>query len=229
MHTHPDPSFFTSLLPEYMSSVYPVNPVITESEVRHCIERIGSDRDGTSFLYAYAAVTINLSRIDTVQFAPDIREQIGDLLTKSFEHRDQLGLSERPTMLRVMSSLFIEICLMGLRKPDLAFTYLRETISLLYMLHVDKPEVMSSLPPHERVAAHCDLADGHFQHPAAGREPVRVAVAIAAAPTLERATTVPGAYVARSRRDTRLRYPEQAIRDHKYHCRRRDTPATSFD
>ncbi|OBT69533.1 hypothetical protein VE03_01233 [Pseudogymnoascus sp. 23342-1-I1] len=150
IHIHPDPSFFTSLLPEYMSSVYPVNPVITESEVRHCIERIGSDRDGTSFLYAYAAVTINLSRIDTVQFAPDIREQIGDLLTKSFEHRDQLGLNERPTLLRVMSSLFIEICLMGLHKKDLAFTYLRETISLLYMLEVDKPEVMSSLPPHER-------------------------------------------------------------------------------
>ncbi|KAL5345324.1 hypothetical protein ACLOAV_009695 [Pseudogymnoascus australis] len=150
IHIHPDPSFFTSLLPEYMSSVYPVNPVITEIEVRHCIQRIGCDRDGTSFLYAYAAVTINLSRIDTVQFAPDVREQIGDLLTKSFEHRDQLGLSEQPTMLRVMSSLFIEICLMSLRKPDLAFTYLRETISLLYMLHVDKPEVMSSLPPHER-------------------------------------------------------------------------------
>lgn len=150
IHIHPDPSFFSSLVPEYMSSVYPVNPVITESEVRHCIQRIGCDRDGTSFLYAYAAVTINLSRIDNVQFAPDVQEQIGDLLTKSFEHRDQLGLSERPTMLRVMSSLFIEICLMGLRKPDLAFTYLRETISLLYMLHVDKPEVMSSLPPHER-------------------------------------------------------------------------------
>lgn len=150
IHIHPDPSFFTSLIPEYMSSVYPVSPVITESEVRHCIERIGSDRDGTSFLYAYAAVTINLSRIDTVQFAPDIREQIGDLLTKSFEHRGLLGLNEQPTMLRVMSSLFIEMCLMGLRKPDLAFTYLRETISLLYMLHVDKPEVMSSLPPRER-------------------------------------------------------------------------------
>ncbi|KFY11048.1 hypothetical protein V491_07356 [Pseudogymnoascus sp. VKM F-3775] len=212
-----------------MSSVYPVSPVITESEVRHCIERIGSDRDGTSFLYAYAAVTINLSRIDTVQFAPDIREQIGDLLTKSFEHRGLLGLNEQPTMLRVMSSLFIEMCLMGLRKPDLAFTYLRETISLLYMLHVDKPEVMSSLPPRERVAAHCDVADGHFQHPTAGGEPVRVAVAFVAAPTLERATTVSGTHVARSSGDTRFKYPEQTVRNHKYHCRRRDTPATSFD
>ncbi|KFY72139.1 hypothetical protein V501_07998 [Pseudogymnoascus sp. VKM F-4519 (FW-2642)] len=82
---------------------------------------------------------------------------------------------------------------------------------------------------HPPVVAHCDLADGHFQHPAAGREPVRVAVAVAAAPTLERATAVSGAHVTRRRGDTRLRYPEQAIRDHKYHCRRRDPLATSFD
>ncbi|KFY63693.1 hypothetical protein V496_03794 [Pseudogymnoascus sp. VKM F-4515 (FW-2607)] len=82
---------------------------------------------------------------------------------------------------------------------------------------------------HTPVAAHCDLADGHFQHPAAGREPVRVAVAVAAAPTLERAAAVSDAHVARSCGDTRLQYPEQAIRDYKYHCGRRDPPTTSFD
>jgi hypothetical protein len=163
--------FFLGLIQDYMDYVYPVNPVIAEVEVRTCIERwfgtpmlasedglrLGNthnmdenlkteDKLSASFLYALAAVTINLTRTHS---AKETREQIEDLMDRSISLIDSITISQ-PSLLHVMRSIFIEICLMGLRKPLMGLYYLRDAISTLYLLGVDNPQVLKNLPPPER-------------------------------------------------------------------------------
>lgn len=144
---HLDPEFFLHLLPDYLASVYPVNPVITQSEIRSCIESMNDSREAASFVYAFAAVTINLTKPVFLHNAPDLREQISSLLTRSLESREPLGLGStlQPTLLRIMTSVFLQICFMGLRKTSLGFYYLRDAITQVQMLRTSSPEVLSTL------------------------------------------------------------------------------------
>jgi len=138
------------LIPDYLAFVYPVNPVITDAEIRACVQQINSNREAASFLYAFAAVTINLTRSDLIQFAPDIQDQIGGLVNRCLEFGDPMGVESQPTMLKVMSNIFIEICLMGLSKLRHGFFYLRQAISLLHMLRVENATEMALLVSTER-------------------------------------------------------------------------------
>lgn len=87
-----------------------MNPVITEAEIRKCAQQMNSSREAASFLYAFAAVTINLTRTDIIQFAPDVKTQIANLLNRSFEFRDAMDLESQPTLLKIMGNVFIEVC-----------------------------------------------------------------------------------------------------------------------
>ncbi|KAL0260124.1 hypothetical protein SLS55_005870 [Diplodia seriata] len=150
---HPDPSFFLDLLPEYLSDVYPVSPVVTEADVHACVQRMNTDDEAISFLYIFAAVTINLARVDFLQCMPGIREQIATLVQRCFDHRPRFHLALKPTPLQVMTSIFIEICLMGLQQTDLALLHLREAQSLVKMMHMDDDSgagPLSSLSASER-------------------------------------------------------------------------------
>ncbi|KAH8705871.1 hypothetical protein BGW36DRAFT_368299 [Talaromyces proteolyticus] len=49
-----------------------------------------------------------------------------------------------------MRSIFTQMSFVGLRKLDLGFLYLREAISLLYMLHIHSDEIMETLDLQER-------------------------------------------------------------------------------
>lgn len=142
---HLDPQFFLDLIPEYMSDVYPVNPVITEAEIRACVQRMDTDKEALAFLYIYAGVTINLARVDFLQCMSGIREQIATLVERCFEERPRLSLTTQPTPLRVMTSIFTEMCLMGLQKTELALLHLREAQSLMKMVHVDDADAMAAL------------------------------------------------------------------------------------
>jgi len=135
------------LVPDYLAYVYPVNPIITEAEIRACVEQMSTSREAASFTYAFAAVTINLART-----AFDLREQISHLLTRALEHRELLGLENitQPWLLRIMTSIFLEICFMGLRKTSLGFYYLRDAISLLQLLRISSPEHTCHLSVPER-------------------------------------------------------------------------------
>ncbi|OCL11724.1 hypothetical protein AOQ84DRAFT_422513 [Glonium stellatum] len=147
---HPNLSFFLDLVPAYLLCVYPVNPVVSEAEIRACIHQIDADRDAASFVYAFAAVTINLTRTDSIQSAPDVRDQISALLSRSFEFRTTMVFESQPTVLKLMGSIFIEICLMALRKFNLAFFYLREAISMVHMLRIENVGDMAALDLSER-------------------------------------------------------------------------------
>jgi Fungal Zn(2)-Cys(6) binuclear cluster domain len=142
--------FFMDMIPNYRTNVYPVNPVITESEIEQLANRFEAnpaDNEAASFLYAFAAVTINLTR---TQSAKETRAQISELLNRSISQIEPTGLTPDPTIFKVMRGIFIQICLMGLRKPTLGLYYLRDAISMLYLLCVDKPEVVDKIPAFER-------------------------------------------------------------------------------
>jgi len=147
---HPHPQFFLDLIPDYLALVYPVNPVITEAEIRTCIQQMNNNMEAASFLYAFAAVTINLTRSDMVQYAPVVKDQIASLLNRCFECRDPMGLESQATLLKIMADVFVQICLMGLQKMRLGFFYLRQAISMLHMLRIENAVEMASLSPGER-------------------------------------------------------------------------------
>jgi hypothetical protein len=131
-----DPDFFLNLIPEYLSAVYPVNPIIEELEIIQCVEQMHTSREACSFLYAFAAVTINLTKTDPMQFAPDIKYQVGSMMDRCFEQMEPMHMNAEPSLLKVMRNIFAEICLMGLSKMDLGFFYLREAIAMLQILGV---------------------------------------------------------------------------------------------
>ncbi|KAB5542807.1 hypothetical protein GE09DRAFT_226859 [Coniochaeta sp. 2T2.1] len=137
--------FFLSLLDNYESVVYPVNPVIPRSEIEVAIMTMDYDATSAALVYAYAAVTINLSRISFRDANGDISAQIRDFMTRSFTSRstadagdDYSGLA--PTMAvsiqKIMTCLFLEISLMALKRFDKAWLMLREAISMIQMLEV---------------------------------------------------------------------------------------------
>ena len=144
---NPTASYFLDMIPDYLAYVYPVNPVIPEAEIRTCVEQMHTDRDAGSFIYAFAATTINLTQPDSL---PGIRDQITRLIEKSLELRDPMGLDSQPTVLKIMRNIFLQICLMGLRKLDLGFFYLREAITMVHMLRIENAEAMAELDPMER-------------------------------------------------------------------------------
>jgi hypothetical protein len=129
-----------------MESVFPVNPIVDEAEVKDCVSRLGSDEEATAFLYSLAAVTINLVRVEDKGSVVEVQE----LISKAIDMRSPINLAFQPSVLKTVTDIFLQICLFGLQKPELGFFYLREAISMLHMLHIDNAEEMASLPPVER-------------------------------------------------------------------------------
>jgi Fungal Zn(2)-Cys(6) binuclear cluster domain/Fungal specific transcription factor domain len=147
-----NPSFLLGFLPDYERYVYPMSPVIPADEVREMILHMDDNSELASFVYSVAAVTLNLTRSEPVQQTPETHEheRIATLLSRSLEHRNAMGLGRQPSLTTLVTSVFTQISFIGLRKLDLGFLYLREAISLLYMLHIHSDEAMESLDPRER-------------------------------------------------------------------------------
>lgn len=139
--------FFLTLLPDYVSVVYPLNPVISEIELRESIANMSHDREHAALAYAAAAVTINLTRSGsgrgTTDISSDISSQIKQLITKAIDLAGSLHLDTRLTIRRVMIPMFLHNCLMTLQKIDLAFFYLREALSMMQMMRVGSTEMLA--------------------------------------------------------------------------------------
>jgi hypothetical protein len=58
-----DTAFFISFLPGYASYVYPMSPVIPESEVRTLITQMGDSAEASSFVFVFVTITLNLSHL----------------------------------------------------------------------------------------------------------------------------------------------------------------------
>ncbi|KAJ5823111.1 hypothetical protein N7447_005451 [Penicillium robsamsonii] len=144
-------SYFESLIPAYMTYVYPFSPLITDTEVRLSISKM-NEREHAAFIYAFTAVTLDLTRSSqvTASSTPPISTQITDLMRQSVETQQPLVIGFRPSILRATTSVFIQMCAMSLGHYDLGFFYLREAISMIQMLRIDDKTVNVGLSTAER-------------------------------------------------------------------------------
>lgn len=129
--------------------MYPVNPILTVAEVEASIDEMHHDKEARAFVYAYTALTINLTRCGP-DAAPDTLSQVEFWSTEAARTHGIMMFHEKATVRRIMTAQFLHICLMGLRNRDMAFYYLRESLTMIQMLRVDEPEVMQPLSLQER-------------------------------------------------------------------------------
>ncbi|CAG8015245.1 unnamed protein product [Penicillium nalgiovense] len=145
-------SYYESLLPAYMSYVYPFSPIITESEVRTSISKMSTEREHAAFIYAFTAVTLDLTRSSqrTKSSPQSASTQITELMRQSVETQQPLVIGFRPSILRATTSIFIQMCAMSLGHYDLGFFHLREAISMIQMLRIGDKTVNAGLSTAER-------------------------------------------------------------------------------
>ncbi|CAE7201971.1 hypothetical protein CFE70_008354 [Pyrenophora teres f. teres 0-1] len=142
-------AFFLNLIPDYVEGVYPVQPVITEYELRQYIEVMDTDQDIRSFIYAFGACTLNLTRYGSRRTA-EIVQTIEHLMDHSIQSTRRAHKQFHFSVMRAMQSMFIHNCLMSINGPDAAFYYIRDAISIIQLLRIDNPEDAAKLSPPER-------------------------------------------------------------------------------
>lgn len=141
--------FFRRLIDDYTLYVYEVNPIISPLEMLESIDRMdhADHRVDHALVHAYAAVTINLTSPDW-QADQGKSHLIHQLLGVAMAKRSEI-MTEAMTIITsnlhpyltaqlIMTAIFTEICLMAVDKFAEAFVILREAISLIQLLRVDR-------------------------------------------------------------------------------------------
>ncbi|KAL4779866.1 hypothetical protein BJX76DRAFT_339496 [Aspergillus varians] len=141
-------AYLHDLIPKYMAYVYQFNPVMTSDEIRESISKMDSDRDHAAFVYAFTGVTIDLTQSNIA--ASHVSEQIDELVRRAIELRTPLLPGTRPSILRAVTSVYIQMCCMSLGLYDFGFFYLREAITMLHLLHINDKSYMATLDLPER-------------------------------------------------------------------------------
>jgi hypothetical protein len=144
-----DRGFFYDLIPHFMAHVFPTSPVTTEAEMRCHIKQMQTSKDSAAFTYAVAAVTICLAGAN-MQLTLGSRQQVAELVTRSLEYRAPMGLNTKPTVLTILTNLFLAIAIFDMGKLDLWFFYLREAISLIHILRIGATDAEIALDLPER-------------------------------------------------------------------------------
>jgi hypothetical protein len=132
-----------------MASVYPVQPILSEDEIRQNIEVMGVDKEAYSYVHAFGACTLNLSYIG-IRRTPEVAQTIEKLVNESVNARGPVTRGYKSSLRQCMTSLHLHNCFMTMRDSDASFFYMRDAITLVQLLGIEMPNVMSSLPPHER-------------------------------------------------------------------------------
>ncbi|KAL5117187.1 hypothetical protein ACEQ8H_004875 [Pleosporales sp. CAS-2024a] len=125
-------SLFLDLIPDYMSGVYPVQPVIAEHELRQYIQVMDTDQEARSFIYAFGGATLNLTRYG------DSRT---DEVVRMIEHLMDCSIETMIPAHRHYRSL---------QGSDAAFFYMRDAIAHIQMLRIDNAEQAATLSQPER-------------------------------------------------------------------------------
>lgn len=132
-----------------MEGVYPVQPVISEHELRQYIHVMDTDQDVRSFIYAFGGCTLNLTRYGD-QRSEEVVRTIEDLMNHSIDSMRRAHKHFQFSVMRAMQSIFIHNCLMSLQGSDAAFFYMRDAISIIQLLRIDNAEDAAQLSPPER-------------------------------------------------------------------------------
>ncbi|ORY11267.1 hypothetical protein BCR34DRAFT_452466, partial [Clohesyomyces aquaticus] len=141
--------FFLELIPDYMTGVYPVQPVITEEELHEYIRDMDTDQDVRSFIYAFGACTLNLTRNGNRR-TDEVQQKIEQLVQASIQTRKLALPNLHSSVMSAMQSMFLHNCLMTMQASDAAFYYLRDAISHIQLLRIDNPEFTADLTAKER-------------------------------------------------------------------------------
>ena len=123
--------------------------MIPESELRVHIQAIDSNQEMRSFIYAFGACTLNLTRFGDKR-TEQVSQDIEILMNLSIQYREPPYASLRPSVISAVQSGFLHNCLMTIQASDAAFYYIRDAISRIQLLRIDNSEIMSALAPHER-------------------------------------------------------------------------------
>ncbi|KAH9878646.1 hypothetical protein IAQ61_001918 [Plenodomus lingam] len=142
-------AFFLDLIPDYMEGVYPVQPVISENELRQYIHVMDTDQDVRSFIYAFGGCTLNLTRYGNRR-TEEVVQTIEELMDYSIDSMRRAHKHFQFSVMRAMQSIFIHNCLMSLQGSDAAFFYMRDAISIIQLLRIDNAEDAAQFSPPER-------------------------------------------------------------------------------
>jgi hypothetical protein len=100
-----------------MEGVYPVQPVISEHELRQYIQVMDTDQEVCSFVYAFGGATLNLTRYGDSRTDKVVR-MIEHLMDCSIDSVLPARRHYRSSVMRAMQSMFIHNCLMSTTSPD---------------------------------------------------------------------------------------------------------------
>ncbi|KAH7072640.1 hypothetical protein BKA63DRAFT_47732 [Paraphoma chrysanthemicola] len=142
-------AFFLDLIPDYVQGVYPVQPVISEQELRQWIHVMDTDQEVRSFIYAFGGCTLNLTRYGERR-TEEVLQTIEHLMDCSIDSMLPPRRNYHSSVMRAMQSIFIHNCLMSLQGVDAAFFYMRDAITNIQLLRIDNAEQAAALPPSER-------------------------------------------------------------------------------
>jgi hypothetical protein len=121
--------FFRAIVSDYHSRIYQFYPIVSEVEVVSCVVYLETDRDGAAFLHALAAATITWST-GTAAMSPEQRRSVEELMQTSLELRIPRLDPSQPSIIAMMTPVFLHLALAGLQKYEGAWYYLREAIAL---------------------------------------------------------------------------------------------------
>ena len=141
--------FFRELVPDYRR-VFPVIPIILESELRASIDKMDVDQQERALVYALSAMTLNITRYGP-RHNDTTSTQTKSLFTQALEMRGPIMPYEQITVQSVMIPLCGANCILaGHVNVDMAFYYIREAITRLQLLRVDNTEELVAFSIAER-------------------------------------------------------------------------------
>lgn len=131
-------NFSNVLIPEFMKRVYPLAPILEVFELQGYFVDMAVDTDAAALIYAATGVTLLVIQNDKL-WHDQCFDEAQEVITRAINHHSALEFSNaRPTLPRILSRLFIGMSMMIMHKNDLAFFYLHQTISLMFLGGLDK-------------------------------------------------------------------------------------------
>lgn len=140
---------FISLLSDFETFVLPFHPAITMAEAQKAIETMSENQEARAFVYGLIAVTLNLTHSLRSKTSPESSD-ISKWVSMSLDALRPVLLQEHISVRRVATLQFLHVCFMGLGRYDIAFHYLRQSVTMLEILRIGDSSSMVMLPFTER-------------------------------------------------------------------------------
>ncbi|KIW16534.1 hypothetical protein PV08_06589 [Exophiala spinifera] len=161
-----DTDFFTRLVSKHITRLYPFCPIVDKDELYAIIEVADVNQDAAFLIHAYAGVALLLERLSR-EWEPNCYQEVLEVVALAIDFLPPMGLDSKPPFIRVLGYIFVEMSLLGMKRLDMAFFYLRGAISLMLMDGLDnflgKSEVNSrERARRERVYWCCFIHERHL-------------------------------------------------------------------